>query len=187
VAFTALYDANVLHPAGLRDLLIRLARTGLFRGRWTEQILDEMVASILRRRPDLDASRLARTRELMCEAVPDGLVTGYERLIDALTLPDPDDRHVLAAAIRCHAQVIVTANLTDFPANVLEPFTIEAQSPDQFVLGLVDLAPARVAAVVQQQSAALRNPARTVEELLDDLSANGLPRAVAELRTAFDG
>lgn len=187
MAFTALYDANVLHPAGLRDLLIRLAQTGLFRGRWTEQILDEMVDSILRRRPDLDASRLARTRELMCDAIPDCLVTGYKQLIDSLILPDPDDRHVVAAAIRCSAQVIVTTNLVDFPADALEPFNIEAQAPDQFVLDLVNLAPARVAAVIQQQAAALRNPARTVEELLDDLSHNGLPRAVAALRASLDG
>jgi predicted nucleic acid-binding protein len=130
VAFTALYDADVLHPPGLRDLLVRLGQTGLFRARWSEQILDKMVASILRRRPDLDPQRLARTRQLMCEAVADCLVTGYEPLINGLTLPDPDDRHVLAAAIRCSAQVIVTANLDDFPAAALEPFNIEAQGPD---------------------------------------------------------
>jgi hypothetical protein len=103
VAFTAVYDANVLHPAGLRDLLVRLGQTGLLRARWTEQILDEMINSILRRRPDLDASRLARTRKLMCEAVPDCLVTGYEPLVDGLTLPDPDDRHVLCSPPRSAA------------------------------------------------------------------------------------
>ncbi len=187
MAFTVLYDANVLHPPGLRDLLIRLGQTGLFRARWTGQILDEMIHSIRRRRPDLDEQRLARTRELMCEAVPNCLVTGYESLIDGLTLPDPDDRHVLAAAIRCSSQVIVTSNLSDFPASALERFNIEAQSPDQFVLDLVDLAPGRVASVVQEQSSALRNPERTVEDLLDSLSDNGLPRAVAALRASLDG
>lgn len=186
MAFTALYDADVLHPPGLRDLLVRLGQTGLFRARWSEQILDEMVASILRRRPDLDPERLARTRQLMCEAVADCLVTGYEPLINGLTLPDPDDRHVLAAAIRCSAQVIVTSNFDDFPAAALERFNIEAQSPDQFVLDVVNLAPARVAAVIQQQSAALRNPPRTVDELLEDLSSS-LPRAVAALQSHFDG
>lgn len=186
MAFTALYDADVLHPPGLRDLLVRLGQTGLFRARWSEQILDEMVASILRRRHDLDADRLARTRQLMCEAVADCLVTGYEPLVDGLNLPDPDDRHVLAAAIRCSAQVIVTSNLDDFPATALEPFNIEAQSPDQFVLDVVNLAPARVAAVIQQQSAALRNPPRTVDELLEDLS-NSLPRAAAALQSSFEG
>lgn len=187
MAFTVLYDANVPHPPGLRDLLIRLGQTGLFRARWTEQILDEMIHSIQRRRPDLDEQRLARTRELMCEAVANCLVTGYGSLIDGLTLPDPDDRHVLAAAIRCSAQVIVTSNLRDFPASALERFNIEAQSPDQFVLDLVDLAPGRVASVVQEQSAALRNPERTVEDILDSLSDNGLPRAVAALRASLDG
>jgi predicted nucleic acid-binding protein len=186
VAFTALYDANVLHPPGLRDLLVRLGQTGLFRARWSEQILDETLESILRRRPDLEASRLARTRELMCEAVADCLVTGYEPLIGGLHLPDPDDRHVLAAAIRCSAQVIVTSNLNDFPAAELEPFNIEAQSPDEFVLDVVNLAPARVAAVIQQQSAALRSPARTVDELLEDLSQT-LPRAAAALESLLDG
>lgn len=138
VAFTALYDADVLHSPGLRDLLVRLGQAGLFRARWSEQILDEMIDSIIRRRADLDAGRLARTRRLMCEAVPDCLVTGYETLIDGLSLPDPDDRHVLAAAIRCSAQVIVTSNLDDFPAEALEPFNIEAQGPDQFVLDVVN-------------------------------------------------
>ena len=187
MAFTALYDANVLHPAGLRDLLVRLAQSGLFRGRWTEQILDEMVASILRRRPDLDASRLSRTRQLMCDAVADCLVTGYEPLISGLVLPDPDDRHVLAAGIRCNAQVIVTSNLTDFPDDALGPFNIEAQSPDQFILDLINLAPGRIASALQQQSAALRSPTRTVDDVLDELSKNGLPRAAAALRDSFEG
>ena len=129
MAFTVLYDSNVLHPPGVRYLLVRLGQTGLFRAKWSEQILDEMVRSILRRRPDLDAQRLARTRELMCDAIPNCLVTGYEPLIDGLELPDPDDRHVPAAAIRCSAQVIVTSDLKHFPASALERFNIEAQSP----------------------------------------------------------
>lgn len=182
MTFTALYDANVLHPASLRDLLIRLGATGLFRARWTERILDETIESILRRRPDLGADRLARTRSLMCEAVADCLVEGYEPLIEALNLPDPDDRHVLAAAIRCSAQVIVTSNLKDFPESALEPFNIEAQTPDVFVLHLVELAPARVATVVQQQASSLRAPTATVDELLDHLSTSALPLSVAALR-----
>ncbi|MDA8264080.1 MAG: PIN domain-containing protein [Actinomycetota bacterium] len=182
MTFTALCDANVLHPASLRDLLIRLGATGLFRARWTERILDETIESILRRRPDLDAERLARTRALICGAVADCLVVGYEPLIEALKLPDPDDRHVLAAAIRCSAQVIVTSNLKDFPASALEPFNIEAQTPDVFVLHLVELAPERVAAVVQQQASALKSPEVTVDELLDRLSTRGLPLSVAALR-----
>ena len=120
----------------------------------------------------------------MCEAVADCLVTGHEPLIEGLVLPDPDDRRVLAAAIRCHAQVIVTQNLKDFPQDLLEPFGIEAQHPDLFVRHVVDLAPAQVAAVVEQQAAALANPPRTAADLLDGFSAD-LPRAVAALRASL--
>ena len=101
-----------------------------------------MVESIARRRPEL-RERLGRTRQLMCDAVPDCLVTGWEPLVAALQLPDPDDRHVLAAAIRSHAGVIVTYNTHDFPDVKLEPFGIVAQHPDTFLMDLLELAPAR--------------------------------------------
>ena len=119
MSFTVIYDANVLYPSVLRDVLIRVARMGLVRARWTDMILDETFDSIEKNRPDLDSTKLARTRELMCEAVPDCLVDAYKPLIDALELPDDKDRHVLAAAIRCGAQAIVTSNLRDFPSEVL--------------------------------------------------------------------
>ena len=143
MAFVAIYDASVLYPASLRDLLIRLAQTGLFQAKWTDRILDEMIGAVTRARPEL-VDRLERTRDLMNEAIPDVLVTGYGHLIDGLDLPDPDDRHVLAAAIRANAQVIVTANLKDFPTEHLDPYDIEPQSPDEFVLHVLELAPARV-------------------------------------------
>ena len=92
----AVYDANVLYPAPLRDLLIRLAQAGLVHARWTETIHDEWIRNVLANNQHVTAERLARTRSLMNEAVGDCLVTGYEDLIDALKLPDPDDRHVLA-------------------------------------------------------------------------------------------
>ena len=99
----------------LRDLLIRIAQSGLVQAKWTEAILDEMFAALRRRRPDLDPSRLDRTRSLMATAVRDWKVAGFENLVDSLKLPDPDDRHVLAAAIKAKAQVIVTSNTRDFP------------------------------------------------------------------------
>lgn len=100
MAFVVIYDACVLYPAPLRDLLVRLASTGIVRARWSELILDECFRSILAQRPDLKPESLRRTRELMKEAVPDCIVTGFEPLVNGLELPDPDDRHVLAAAIR---------------------------------------------------------------------------------------
>jgi len=116
---TAVYDANILYRAPLRDLLIRVAQTGLVRARWTQAIHDEWMGNVLKSNPQLSTERLARTRTLMDEAVRDCLVTGHEDLIDSPTLPDPDDRHVLAAAIRAGAEVIVTYN----PANSVCPRT----------------------------------------------------------------
>jgi cytosine/adenosine deaminase-related metal-dependent hydrolase len=180
VAFTALFDANVLYPAAQRDLLIRLAQTGLFRGRWTDQILDEMQRAIIASQPQLVA-KLGRTRQLMCDGVPDCLVTGYEHLIDALELPDVNDRHVLAAAIRCGAQVIVTNNLSDFPAYRLDDYGIEAQSADEFIVHLVELRPALVAATLQRQADSLNNPPQTIHDVMARLERSGLRRTIAAL------
>lgn len=185
MAFVVVYDACVLYPAPLRDLLIRIANTGLVRARWTDQILDECFNSILTNRPDLKPDALARTRQLMTEAVPDCLVVGYEELIAGITLPDPDDRHVFAAAIRCGAQVIVTFNLSDFPADQLARHNVEAQHPDDFVLANIDLSPGTVIRVVEEQLASLRNPPVDLTELLDTLRSSGLVQSVARLRELF--
>lgn len=130
--FTVIYDACVLYPAPLRDLLMQLALTGAYRARWSEQIHDEWTRNVLKNRPDLTSAQLDRTVELMNRAVPDCLVKDYEPLVKGLDLPDEDDRHVLAAAIKCGASVIVTYNLRDFPAEILKCFEIEALHPDVF-------------------------------------------------------
>lgn len=122
----------------------------------------------------------------MSEAVRDCLVTGYEELIDSLTLPDPDDRHVLAAAIRARAEVIVTCNLTDFPTETLARFDIEALHPDDFLPFLLDAAPAVVCTAVKRQREGLRNPPKTAEELLSTLESQGLTQAVARLRKSIN-
>ncbi|MCI0569410.1 MAG: PIN domain-containing protein [Myxococcaceae bacterium] len=182
MALIAVYDACVLYPAPLRDLLLRLAHAGLVRARWTETILDECFRNIAATRPELDTAALARTRQLMVAAIADCLVTGHEPLVGGLELPDPDDRHVLAAAIRCAAQVIVTANLRDFPPERLKPYGIEARHPDDFVLGIVALAPGAVASIALQQATALKSPPQSMAQLLDTLRGNGLVRTVAKLR-----
>ncbi|MFI6285528.1 PIN domain-containing protein [Streptomyces sp. NPDC051018] len=119
MAFVAVYDANVLYPSTLRDVLIRVAPAGIVQAKWTDQILDETFRNLKKNRPDLDPGKLDRTRERMSGAVRDVLVKGYEPLIEVVDLPDPDDRHVLATAIRAKAQVIVTSNLRHFPADNL--------------------------------------------------------------------
>lgn len=181
-SFTALYDACTLYPAPLRDLLMHLALTDLFRARWTDQIHDEWIERLLEDRPDLTRDQLDRTRFLMNDHVLDCLVTGYEDLIDGLVLPDPDDRHVLAAAIRASASVIVTYNLDDFPAKYLSKFGVEAQHPDEFVTHLIDLAPAAVCAAAKRHRASLKNPPKTVDEYLAALASQHLPETVSRLR-----
>lgn len=179
----AVYDACVLHDPALRDLLIRLARKpGLdIQAKWSEQILDEMVRSIAERRPDLDPVRLERTRELMGEAVRDSLVTGHLSRVDELELPDPDDRHVLAAANHASAEVIVTFNLHDFPPDALGHYGLEAEHPDDFVLQPLDVdAPSVIAAVVEQ-SAALTRPPQTIPETLESLASRGMPKSARAL------
>lgn len=184
--FTAVYDACVLHPAPLRDLLLRLALTDLFRARWTEEIHSEWMRSVIERRPDLKPEQIQRTRELMDLSVPDCLVTGYEGLVEQLTLPDPHDRHVLAAAIRCQAGVIVTYNLADFPHAALEPHGISAQQPDEFVRHLFEMSAGAVCAAVRDQRLALVRPARSVREVLDTFLSLGLAGTVAALDTMRD-
>jgi hypothetical protein len=179
---TALYDACVLYPAPLRDLLMHLALTDLFRARWTNAIHEEWMRNVLANRPDLKREQLERTRDLMNAHVEGCLVEDYESLIPGLTLPDPDDRHIPAAAIHAGAGVIVTFNLSDFPPEVLQPLGIEAQHPDGFIAQLLDLAPATVCAAVKRQRQALKNPPKTVEEYLATLARLALPQTVLRLQ-----
>lgn len=181
MAFVVLLDANVLYPASLRDFLITLATSGLYSAKWTEQIHDEWTRRLLEKRPDLDPVALNRTRELMNQAVPDCLVTGYESLIEGLTLPDPDDRHVLAAAIRCSAQIIITHNLKDFPSDTLDQYGIEVMLPDEFLEFQFGLKPELVIKSAKEQRARLKNPVKTADEFLEKLAAQGLVVTVEKL------
>lgn len=179
--FTALYDACVLYPAPLRDLLMHLALTDTFRARWTDRIHQEWIRSLLANRPDLTNEQLERTRNLMNAHVMDCLVAGFEPLVAGLELPDADDRHVLAAAIRAGADVIVTFNLSDFPDRCLGLYGIEAQHPDDFITHLLDLAPGAVCVAAKRHRDSLRKPAKTVAEYLDCLARQQLPQTVARL------
>jgi hypothetical protein len=112
----------------------------------------------------------------------DALVTGYENLISSLQLPDPDDRHVLAAAIVGRCDVIVTANLKDFPDAALAPFGIDAQHPDEFLCNHLNLAQGLFCRCVQKIRSRLKNPPSTANEYLEALTRNGLVATAAELR-----
>jgi hypothetical protein len=178
----AVYDACVLYPSFLRDFLVRLAvlgrRLGVFRAKWTGRIHREWTGALLRRRPELRPA-LRRTRRLMDQHVRGCRVRGYERWERRLSLPDADDRHVLAAALACVADVIVTFNVADFPPAVLSPFGVVAVGPDAFVFQLV--VTGVVTASAAEHRASLTRPALSVPEYLDALSRNGLAGTAAAL------
>lgn len=178
-AFSVVYDANVSYPAPLRDLLMHLALTDLYRAKWSRAIHDEWMRNLLKDRKDLTLEKLERTRQLMDAHVRDALVEGYESLIDSLELPDADDRHVLAVAIRAGAQVILTSNIKDFPETYLKKLGIEAQRPDEFIIGLTDIDPHKVCKAVFNHFNSLKNPPKTKEEYIEIIYRQGLPQTAA--------
>lgn len=181
--FTVVLDACVLYPAPLRDLLMQLTLADLFRARWSEQIHAEWMTNLLANRPDLKPADLERVRDLMNRHARDSVVAGHEPLIDLIQgCPDPDDRHVIAAAYHCRADAIVTFNLRDFPAVALAPYGLEVIHPDDFVRYQFDLDLARVLDAVRTCRARLRNPPKSIQDYLDTLEAQSLPKTVAELR-----
>ncbi|HQC98283.1 MAG TPA: PIN domain-containing protein [Aquabacterium sp.] len=181
--YTAVLDANTLYPAPLRDLLLSLAVDSLYHARWTARIHEEWVRNLARNRPELEV-QLGALVELMNRSVPDCLVENYEGLIAGLVLPDPDDRHVLAAAIAGHADAIVTFNLKDFPADALDAHQIEAIHPDDFVLNQLELRPYEALAAVKKMRARLNRPPQTAAELIATLERSGLPASATHLRQA---
>lgn len=183
MAFIVVYDANVLYPNTLRDLLIRIAQAVTVQAKWTREIQGEMTAALSRTRPDIPVERLDRLCTLMNNAVRDCLVTGYESLIEGLKLPDSGDRHVLAAAIKSGAQVIVTHNLKDFPSADLEPWGIEAKSPDAFVLDQIGIKAPVVVGCIRQIADSRTRPPESIEDVLRQLERDGLVGAAAALRT----
>lgn len=183
MSYTALLDANVLYPAPLRDVFLQLAVADLFQAKWSADIHREWIDALLRNEPQRDRAALERTRDLMDKATRDCVVVGYEPLIPGLSLPDPDDRHVLAAAIAGRCDVIVTQNLRDFPDEALLPFSIEAQHPDEFLVNHLALAPGIFCSAVRKVRARLLNPPYSVEEYLATLTRQGLVATASELQT----
>ncbi len=178
MAFPALLDACVLIPIRLTDLLLRLAEADTYRLLWSHDVLDEVERNLPKVGVDPDK---ARTRvQQMREAFPDALVTDYGALVPAMT-NHPKDRHVLAAAVRADAAVIVTANIKDFPPPALQPYDIDAVHPDDFLLDQLDLYPAQTTRCIQEQFAACRNPAITIDHLLGTLGKT-VPRFAEKVR-----
>jgi hypothetical protein len=180
----AFLDASALYPSLLRNILMRLAMRDLFRAFWSERVQDEWTRSVLRDRPHLSPDSVRRTRRLMEENIDDASVSGYEYLIDSVSLPDSDDRHVLAAAIHCRANTIVTANLRHFPNSALSIHGIEAQHPDVFIIGRLRSKPNDVVGCLRALRGDLARPPMTSNELIAALSRQGL-LATAKALGAF--
>lgn len=180
----AILDANVLYVAELRDLLLTLADHGLFHPRWTSRIQQEWTTNLLQNRPDIPPERLGRTTMLMELAFPAALIApeSYERLErDLKGLPNPDDLHVLAAAVAGQRHVIVTYNLRDFPDQALVKHGLAARHPDDFLHELYQTTPAEFLEAVDRLLGRLRNPVTTRQAYIDRLTHHGLPRIAAAL------
>lgn len=181
-SFVALYDACVLYPAPVRDLLMHLAVSDLFQARSTLRSHEQWMRNLQAKRPDLSREQLERTRDLMDATVSDCLVAGYEELEAQLELSDPDDRHVLAAATLCQAGTVVTHNRKDFPAAVLAPRGITVRHPDEFVEHAFGISPAAVITAVRDHRASLTRPPKSVEETLNPYMRQVLVTTVGLLR-----
>lgn len=177
----ALLDACVLYPPSLRDLLMRVAVAGVYEPRWTDEIHDEWTRNVLSNSPGVTPAQLERTRRLMDQTIPDGLVSDYEALVRNLSLPDANDRHVLAAAIKASAAVIVTFNLSDFPATVLQTHGVRPAHPDLFLCTLFDDEPALFLQAVQTHRASLHNPPKDTAGYVQTLRINGLKELALRL------
>lgn len=182
--FSAFLDACVLVPIAPCDTLLRLADAGVFRPLWSQRVEEEAISALERIHPSADPNRFLSRFRSMNEAFDDACVFGWEGLERAVELPDPDDRHVVAAALRGGADVIVTQNTKDFPLPVLGPLGLEALGLDEFLLDQYDLYPWVTKRIIAEQAAAMRNPPTEPGELLARLDASGAPRFAATVGSA---
>lgn len=179
--FSVVFDASVLCSAPLRDTLMRMALADLYKANWTNKIHEEWIQTHLSEYPSA-REILEKTRNLLNAHVRDSLVSGYEHIIDGINLPHHSARHVLAAAIRCNADAIITKDFQNFPKEVLEPYDIEAIHPDDFIYYQIDMAPVKCCDIFKRQRNALKQPPQSVEEFLTTLQKQELPQTTSRLK-----
>jgi hypothetical protein len=185
--FTAVLDACVLYPVSVADALLSLAVARLYAAKWTMAIEVEWMTSLGRHRPDLQG-RLHTRRDDMRAAVPDWEVpaAAWQTIAPPPGLPDPDDVHVLSAAVAGHADCIVTLNLKDFPSDVLRPYGLEAIHPDDFLVAQLDLDPITALAAFRDMRLRKKNPPLDAEQFAHALERNGLVSTANWLREAAE-
>lgn len=185
ISYTVVFDASVLVPGFLSNLLLWLAEMDLFRAKWSKDIHTEWIRA-RKNRYEIAVEVSEARRQLIDEKFLDGLVTDYQSLIDGLTLPDVNDRHVLAAAIKCGANAIVTSNLRDFPEANLAPFNLVAIHQDDFILDQIYLkgyTRRLVAIAIVRHKKSMTRSRPTWKQYLNTmaLAGVGLPRTYAEV------
>jgi predicted nucleic acid-binding protein len=180
--FTAVLDANVLFPVVVRDYLLWLSLYELYSPKWSTQLLDEFKAIFAKKKISLTKAQINQQVQLMNKACPSALVTNYHHLINNIKLKDENDRHVVAAAIKCNANVIVTYNLKDFPQQYLSEMGLNAIDPDTFIADMIDLAPTKCCEAFQKMVLTKNKPPYEEKEYLDILAHNNLKQTAEELR-----
>lgn len=183
--YTVVLDACALVPIVLADTLLRLAERGLYQPLWSDRILAEAQEAILEIHPGIGAALITKRFDDMRRAFDDAVVTGWEELEGGVSVPDQDDRHVVAVAIRGGAQAIVTNNLVDFPVESLAPFDLEAVHPDAFLLDQLDLNPVAVQEAIREQADHSEAPPLTAHDLISRLDRAGVPQFADELGRLF--
>lgn len=172
VRFTAVLDTNIIYPVIIRDILFWFAHYDLYTPKWSENIFDEWKKVMMEKGISSDDADKRISKANI--AFPDALVQNYQGLIDKLDLPDKDDRHVLAAAIKTNANIIVTNNLKDFPEEYLQSFSLSAKSADDFLTDIIDLNQEQAVASFREMVLNKKNPKQDEFDVLKQLRNAGL-------------
>lgn len=172
IRFTCVLDTNVIYPIDIRDLLFWFAYYDLYTPKWSQHIFSEWVEVM--KRKGVNESEIEKRLNNVHKAFPYAMVENYEPLIEALTLPDTKDRHVLAAAIKTNANIIVTNNLKDFPADYLKTYGLTAKSADDFITDTIDLNPEQAVAAFRRLVQNKTNPDLDEYQVLDRYRKIGL-------------
>lgn len=183
MAFPVLVDTCVLLPISLADLMLRLSEAKTYRVLWSDDILTELERNLVRKR-NLNPVAARKRVDMMRTHFPDALVEDYQGLAGAMTC-DQKDRHVLAAAVRANAELLVTFNTKDFPATSTKPYDVDVVTPDDFLLDQLDLFPRAVLRCLDEQVEAYGSPQMSLPELLSRMETVGLPLFVAAVRDKF--
>ncbi|MGH6845879.1 MAG: PIN domain-containing protein [Methylocella sp.] len=176
-----IFDACILYPFHLRNIVVQIAVDRLVDARWTDEIHGEWIRNLAANVPTIPIGRLQITRRLMNDALPHAMVTGYQEHIQAVTLPDPYDRHVVAAGIAGGASVILTWNLRDFPARELKKHGLRRQTPDAFLADLYDKTPDLTLASLANARRNLSKTRVSAPDFVDILKNQKLPQLSARI------